>query len=357
MRLIALALSTVLLAGSALAQTPAPAPAPAAASRLSPQEAEAVLKALDANLDRFVFPERGAAAKAALRRGWSRYAALGDPAAFADTLTREIGAALDDKHFYVRRAAPGSTGPMGINARSEAETGYGIASVRRLPGNVGYLDLRLLSPVPEAVPQLEAAMDLVQHTGALIIDLRRNGGGGGMAIDTVIGRLASKPVPRSALLWRQDDGGFERMEPENTAYPADKLYRGPVYLLTSDYTISAGEGFAYDLQQGGRATVVGTPTRGGANPMNRPPYDLGHGFRAYIANGRAEHPVTKGTPNGTGVLPDVPTTVEAALGVAYRRALQDVRTADAAGRLGRELEAAKADPDAALARSFGMTPL
>ncbi|MGI8691709.1 MAG: S41 family peptidase [Geodermatophilaceae bacterium] len=39
-----------------------------------------------------------------------------------------------------------------------------------------------------------------------------------------------------------------------------------MYVLTSGATFSGGEALAYDLQQLGRATVVGERTRGGAHP-------------------------------------------------------------------------------------------
>jgi hypothetical protein len=340
-------------AGFALAQSPSPAPVAASAAPLSRQEATAVLGALDAALDHYVFPEKAALAKAVLRRNHDRYAQTGDRAAFAAALTKDLAAALDDTHFYVRSRGASSAGPAGGRGAFGAETAYGVATVRRLPGNIGYVELPLLSPEEGAPARLNAAMDLVQDTEALIIDLRDCRGGGGAALDTLIGRLAAKPIARSALLWRRADGGFERMQPENAAYPAEKLYRKPVYLLTSKVTISAGEGFAYDVQQAGRALVVGETTSGGASPMNRPPFDLGAGFVAWVSNGTAEHPVTKTSPRGTGVKPDVVTSPEAALAEAYRRALAEVQVADAESRLGREVAAARADPDAALKKGAG----
>ncbi len=54
---------------------------------------------------------------------------------------------------------------------------FGIHRVERLDGNIGYLDLRRV-PVPAiAGPAMAAAMELIAGTYALIIDLRRNGGG------------------------------------------------------------------------------------------------------------------------------------------------------------------------------------
>jgi hypothetical protein len=49
----------------------------------------------------------------------------------------------------------------------------------------------------------------------------------------------------------------------------------------------------------------------------------------------------------------VVTSPEAALAEAYRRALAEVQVADAESRLGREVAAARADPDAALKKGAG----
>nr|WP_255500793.1 S41 family peptidase [Caulobacter sp. 17J80-11] len=219
-----------------------------------------------------------------------------------------------------------------------------------MPGNIGYIDLRQFSDSPEGARRAEAAMDLVQDTQALIIDLRANRGGGGAAMAALIGRMASTPIPRSELIWREGET-FTRVPGETTDYPAEKRYARPVFLLTANFTISAAEAFAYDLQAAGRVTVVGETTRGGANPMNRPPYDLGAGLRAWVSNGRSEHPVTKGTPNGTGVKPDVPTAPADALKVAYARALQDLPTEGLTPGQARELDKARSDAEAALART------
>jgi C-terminal processing protease CtpA/Prc len=54
---------------------------------------------------------------------------------------------------------------------------FGIHRVERLDGNIGYFDLRRLPPPENAGPAITAAMELVAWTYALIIDLRRNGGG------------------------------------------------------------------------------------------------------------------------------------------------------------------------------------
>jgi len=349
---------TLALAAAPVMAQPAPTPAAATAAKESWTRAQATeaLAALDEALGSYVFPEKAEEARRVLRSNRSQYLAIADREALAERLTKDIGAALNDKHFYVRVAAPRPGGGRVDPMAGEAQQGYGIEAVRRLPGNIGYIDLRQFGGSEESARRIEAAMDLLADTDALIIDLRNNRGGSGVAMAALIGRLESKPIPRSALLWRQSDGSFERVEGETTEYPANKRYGRPVYLLTANFTISAAEGFAYDLQAAGRVTVVGEPTRGGANPMNRPPFDLGQGLIAWVSNGRSEHPVTKGTPNGTGVIPDVRAAPAEALSVAYARALEGVTTAEPESRFGRELAAAKADPNATLAKAFGLAP-
>ena len=348
------AIIVALASAPALAQpTPGPAATATARAALEREQASGVLAALDEALGTYVFPEKAAQARRVLNANRARYLTIADREALATRLTADIGAALDDKHFYVRASASARAAGVRVDpALAEAEIGYGIDAVRRLPGNIGYIDLRQFGNSEESARRIEAAMDLLQDTQALIIDLRNNRGGGGVAMAALIGRLASQPIPRSALLWRQADGSFERVEGETTDYPAEKRYGRPVYLLTANFTISAGEGFAYDLQAAGRVTVVGERSRGGANPMNRPVHDLGEGFVAWVSNGRSEHPVTKGTPNGTGVIPDVATPPEQALSVAYRRALEGVAATNPDSRFGRELASAKADPEASLAKSL-----
>lgn len=362
---ITLVMIAALTATAATARTAPPSTSPAAAAAAPEaawdrRQAAAVLAALDAALGAYVFQDKVPGARAMLRERRSYYLAIGGRADFAKRLTDDIGGVLDDKHFYVQERAgtpaAGRGGSPEDRARAEAETGYGIASVRRLPGNVGYLDLRNFSSSDAGARRIEAAMDLLGDTGALIIDLRGNRGGGGTAMAALVGRLASKPIPRSTLIWRNDDGSEERIPMEVRDYPTAERYDRPVYVLTSNITVSAAEAFAYDIQATGRVTVIGEPTRGGANPMNRPLIELGEGMVAYIANGRSEHPVTKGTPNGAGVQPDLRTTTDEALGVAYAQALEGIAPLSPDSRFARELAQAKADPEGALERSFGMTP-
>ena len=96
----------------------------------------------------------------------------------------------------------------------------------------------------------------------------------------------------------------------------------PVFVLTSGTTFSGGEELTYDLQQLGRATVVGERTRGGAHPVER--FRIRGHLQATIPVARSLSPVSGGNWEGTGVLPDVAVPAAGALDAAYQRALVHV---------------------------------
>jgi hypothetical protein len=98
--------------------------------------------------------------------------------------------------------------------------------------------------------------------------------------------------------------------------PADALLIDLRQCLGGDP--GGGEELAYDLQQLGRATVVGERTRGGAHPIER--FRIRPHLQATIPIARSPSPVSGGNWEGTGVLPDVPVAAGEALDAACQRA-------------------------------------
>src|SRR5207253_6787361 len=93
-----------------------------------------------------------------------------------------------------------------------------------------------------------------------------------------------------------------------------------VYVLTSNRTFSAAEGFTYDIQTHKRGMVVGETTGGGANPGRGVP--LGDQFSAFIPFGSAYSAITKTNWEGVGVKPDVTVSSDDALKAAQLLALR-----------------------------------
>jgi C-terminal processing protease CtpA/Prc len=201
--------------------------------------------------------------------------------------------------------------------------------VQRLAGNVGYLDLQpVLFPAVLGGEVMTAAMSLLATTDALIIDLRNCLGGEPGMVTFLISYLWDRdPAQLSGLRERHDNvpqQAWTLPYVPGRRFGKDK----PVYVLTSSVTFSGGEQLSYDLQQLGRATIVGETTRGGANP--REGFRVHPHLEATISVATAVSPQTGSNWEGTGVMPDIQTTADRARDTAYRRALQDVSTADSA---------------------------
>lgn len=284
--------------------------------------------------EHYIFPEVAANVSevlaAALAGG--RYPA--DPPALAAAVTADLQSVNGDKHLrllYHEEAIPPRT--PGSDAEEYAamaswagQTCGGVACAQRLAGNVGYLDLRpVLFPAVLAAEVITAAMSLLATTDALIIDLRNCLGGEPSMVTFIISYLWDRdPAQLSGLQERKDN--LPRQAWTLPYVPGRRFGKDkPVYVLTSATTFSGGEQLSYDLQQLGRATIVGEPTRGGAHA--REGFRVHPHLEATISVAAAVNPETGGNWEGTGVTPDVQTTADRARDTAYERALQDAITA------------------------------
>ena len=262
-----------------------------AAEQLSGREI--VTRALALLRANYVFPEvaeqAAVAVEARLEAG--EYDEL-DEIALAELVTEQLREICDDKHLAMRLGGrgpgPGGPGPGGPGpgrprimeraldpdnpANHEARRlamrqmgrldNFGIHRVERLPGNVGYLDVRRVPDPANAGPAITAAMELVAGTHALIIDLRRNGGG---APDGVVFWCSylfpERPATHLNDIFHADTG--ETTQFWTLPYvPGTRYLDRPVYVLTSSHTFSGGEDFCYTLQALDRAQVIGETTGG-----------------------------------------------------------------------------------------------
>jgi C-terminal processing protease CtpA/Prc len=199
---------------------------------------------------------------------------------------------------------------------------FGIRRVERLAGNVGYLDVRRV-PVPaNAGPAIAAAMELVAGTHALIIDLRRNGGGSPEGVVFWCSYLVDEQPPTHLNDIFRADTGETRQFWALPYVPGPRYLDRPVYVLTSGRTFSGGEDFAYTLQALGRAQVIGETTGGGAHPTR--PFGISAAVHIAIPFARSVNPATGTNWQGTGVVPDVAVPEGQAYDVAYATALRHV---------------------------------
>ena len=313
---------------------------------------EIVTTALTLLRANYVFPELAEQAAVAVeaRLEAGEYDDL-DEITLTELLTTHLQEVCDDKHLRVRLGGgpmrhgpggPGGPGPGGPGPRADGPDegrprdwdtkqvtrrkmgrmdNFGIRKVERLDGNVGYLDLRRVPLAANAGPAIAAAMELVYGTYALIIDLRRNGGGSPEGVAVWCSYLLPEAPAHLNDIFHADTG--ETRQFWSLPYlPGSRYLDKPVYVLTSGRTFSGGEDLAYTLQALGRAEVVGETTGGGAHPTR--PFPVSAAVHIAVPFARSVNPVTGTNWQGTGVIPDTQVTADEAYSVAYAKALRHV---------------------------------
>lgn len=284
--------------------------------------------------EQYVFPDRGRAMATTLRERLASGAYdIHDGETFAQRITDDLQRVSEDGHLRVEyRAEPLPENEDEANAEHDAEEAeryygahlnFGFERAERLEHNIGLLDLRVFAPVAMGGDTAAAAMRMLARTDALIIDLRRNGGGDG----DMAALLASYLFDRGT---RPLSGSYSRPEDRLTQSSTQPYVPGPrygetkpVFLLTSKATFSAAESFAYDLRALGRVTVVGEPTGGGAHPFE---YRKVHAhFVLWLVTGRSVNPITGTNWQTVGVQPDVAVPAEEALPRAIALAHEALR--------------------------------
>jgi C-terminal processing protease CtpA/Prc len=142
---------------------------------------------------------------------------------------------------------------------------HSVRRVELLPGNVGLIELTIIPEASSGAPALTAVMRLVEHTDALILDLRETRGGSPDGVVLLASYFfAGGDVHLTDFF--EGPSGPPRQFWTYAHLPGPRYLDRAVYILTSSSTFSGGEALAYDLQASGRATVVGEVTRGGAHP-------------------------------------------------------------------------------------------
>jgi len=295
-------------------------------------QVEEVIRRLEAH---YVFPDVAAKLAKVLRARLDEgaYADLGD-ADFATAVTADLQSVNDDQHLRLRHhadpvAEDGDAEYASEDFRRTAELeNFGIASVRRLPGNVGYLDTTMLYPLDFAAAAVSAAMTLVAPADALLIDVRHNRGGAPETSAFLQSYLVDEPTHYLDIYERDGDRVTQMW---TLPYVPGLRFGGtkPVWVLTGPRTFSGGEDLAFSLQQQGRAKTVGEATRGGAHPREQ--YKVDTYLDVTVSIARSFHPETGENWEGTGVRPDLPVAADRAFDTAYALALEHVLDLGSAG--------------------------
>lgn len=285
--------------------------------------------------DRYVFEDKGRQVADVLRAAQKRgdFEKLGTARQLAEALTQQIQGPTQDKHlrvYFSERALPPRSAPTAPSAEEldrqlthMRSVNFGIEKIERLPGNIGYIDLRNFHSAGPAGEAIAAAMTLLANSDALIVDLRKNGGGDPATVALMTSYLFDERKHLNDLVWREGEKGGVRTEHFWTQewVPGKRFgEKKDVYVLTSKRTFSGAEEFSYNLKNMKRATLIGETTGGGAHPGDE--FRLHPHFAAFIATGRARSPITNTNWEGTGVKPDIDMPADKALTHAQTLALK-----------------------------------
>ncbi|GGV38513.1 interphotoreceptor retinoid-binding protein [Kitasatospora herbaricolor] len=242
----------------------------------------------------------------------------------ARLVTADLQSLNGDRHLRLKHHADPVSPEQGAASRDamrrDFETSLGGAPrVELLAGGVAVVELApMLFPLEWAAEPLSAALTLASRAQALIVDLRGNRGGDPDTVAFVCSYLLDERTHLNTMEWREN----ERSEQSwSLPYVPGARFGGskPLYVLSSDSTFSAAEELAYDLQQLGRAVVVGERSRGGAHPCRG--WTVHPHLEVTVPMGRAVNPVSGANWEGTGVQPDVPCTAAESLDRAHELAL------------------------------------
>lgn len=317
--------------------------------------------------DRYVLPEMRAPIDAVLATGLSsgRYL-VNDPAVLAERVSFDIARVSKDHHLYFRfdpervatiMAQTGDARPDATLHEAQVRSAnHGVRELKLLPGNVRYLDLASFEWIgPESEAALNAAMAFLKDGHAIIIDLRRNGGGSGRAVHQVTGHLVAADTPLISF------HKGEEASPVMTSLPNLSTMVGkPLYVLTSQGTGSAAEELVGHVAGYKLGEIVGEATSGAAY-MNGL-HAIEGGFELSVSEARPVLAATGKDWEKVGIAPTIPVAPQAALGTAHLAAVRALAAADpdptrrarlAALAAGLEGIAHPAIPGAALAAYVG----
>lgn len=178
------------------------------------------------------------------------------------------------------------------------------------PSGLGYLRINSFSDDYHLLAQLwDRYMNEFtdRQVPALVIDMRSNGGGNSGLANDFAGYFFDEELELfTRLYYNENSGVFEMRDLPSMVKPAPLLFEGPIAVLVGPDCASACEGFAYALQQTGRAVVVGHyPSAGMFGEVGRGQYNLPGDISVQFPTGRAEALDGSLIIEGSGIIPDI----------------------------------------------------
>jgi hypothetical protein len=349
----AAAVSLVPVSSAALAKA-----APAAA------EAKVDARAVVADVKRilnenYVLPDMRPKLAAALDKGLAagRYDNISDPAVLAERINADLDAVAHDKHLGMQHdpaqakqlaARPAGSGaddapPTAEEIRFADRFNHGILQLKMLPGNIRYMEtIGFFWGGDRTKEVYDNAMRFLKGGDAIIIDMRKNGGGSPDAVRYMISHFLEPNRPIVTFYMRGQEGDTWK---SLGSLPAGSLAGKPLYVLTGGRSASAAEEFVGHVSGFKVGELIGETTAGAG--YRNEFFPVAGGFVISVSVGRAVLASTGKDWEGVGIAPTVQVEQEKALETAQARALKKL-AATASGEDKRILEASAQVLDARL---------
>ena len=350
-----------ILAGAAVVSL---IPASSAAVAQTAAEAKVDGRAVVADVKRilnenYVLPEMRPKLAAALDRGLAagRYDKIGDPAVLAQAINADLDAVAHDKHLGMQydpkqaeqlAARPPGSGaddapPTAEEIRFADRFNHGILQLKVLPGNIRYMETIGFFWGGEKTKEVyDNAMRFLKGGDAIIIDMRKNGGGSPDAVRYMISHFLEPNQPIVTFHMRGEPGDTWKSLGE---LPAGRLTGKPLYVLTGGRSASAAEEFVGHVNGFKIGELIGEKTAGAG--YRNEFFPVAGGYVISVSVGRAVLASTGKDWEGVGIAPTVQIEQDKALEIAQVRALQKL-AATATGDDKRVLEASAQVLDAQL---------
>lgn len=269
--------------------------------------------------EHYIFPDRVKTIETALLKKMNSggYSNLQNPPDFLRELNDDLEREGNDHHLNIS-FNPERVAQIRLDEQNEAGgkpevfteqmmqrmryENFRMRKLERYDGNVGYFQFLNFLPLTASKESMVSAMNFIRHSGALILDLRSNGGGDAESMNFLLGYFLRDGAQTG--IWRHRKGNRTEKIFVKADTVVQKIPDGvPVYILVSNRTSSAAEGFAYTLQQYKRAIIVGEQTKGEGNPGQL--FALNDFLYIMIPTIEGLNPVTGKGIEGVGVTPDI----------------------------------------------------
>jgi hypothetical protein len=347
MGILVSAAALALVSHNGAAQT---VPAPASAAQIDARAVVAdVRRILNEN---YVLPDMRPKLDAALSEGLAKgQYNVSDPMVLADRINADLDAVAHDAHLGMHydpaqstslAARPPGSGaddapPTEEDIRQADRLNHGILQLKVLPGNIRYMETTgFIWTGPKTAEVYDNAMRFLKGGDAIIIDMRRNGGGSPEAVQYMISHFVEPNRPIVTFYMRGDPA-----EPISSlaSLPAGRLTGKPLYVLTGGRSASAAEEFIGHVNGFKVGELIGENTAGAG--YRNEFFPVAGGYVISVSVGRAVLASTGKDWERVGIAPTVKVEQDKALEVAQMRALRKL-AASATGEDKRVLEASAA---------------